>query len=207
MLVLIVLAASGAFSTKNGGPTYALSPQQMARLASGGHSTGSPDAPVTILEFSDFQCPFCKTFWAGPLAQIKKEFVETGQARFAYRHMAFIGPESILAAEASECAAELGQFFPYHDLLFRNQAPENTGYFTHERFAAFAQQVGVNTEQFSGCLSSRKYQSKVAQSTDEALALGVRRTPTVFVNGRAVENALDVQAVRSLILEELKRGP
>ena len=121
--------------------------------------------------------------------------------------MVVVGPESSLAAEAAECAAEQGQFFPYHDLLFQNQGPENAGYLTSERLSGFAGQIGLDTEQFSLCLDSGRYEDKVLQSSREAQALGVQSTPTVFVNGRPVQDPLEPGALRSVIADELDRKP
>jgi protein-disulfide isomerase len=121
--------------------------------------------------------------------------------------MIVVGPESVLAAEAAECAADQGQFFPYHDLLFQNQGPENAGFVTGERLTEFAGQLRLDTNQFTECLTSHKYQELVAQGTGEARALGVRGTPTVFVNGRLAKNPLDLDEFRSIVLDELKRRP
>jgi protein-disulfide isomerase len=120
--------------------------------------------------------------------------------------MVVVGPESSLAAEAAECAAEQGQFFPYHDLLFQNQGPENAGYLTQERLAGFAQQLGLDKGRFTACLNSHKYRETVDQATSEALAIGVRSTPTVFINGRRVRNPLDLDENLDTVLDELKRG-
>ncbi len=132
--------------------------------------------------------------------------MERGKARVVYRHMIVVGPESSLAGEAAECAADQGQFFPYHDLLFQNQGPANAGYLRRERLTGFAARLGLDKEQFAACLDSEKYREKVARVTVEGRAIGVRGTPTVLVNGRLVENPLDLDELRIIILDELKRG-
>ncbi len=133
--------------------------------------------------------------------------MDSGQARFVFRHMAFVGPESILAAEASECAAEQGQFFPYEDLIFQNQGPENAGTFTTDKLTSFAQQIGLDKSKFATCLVSHKYKAKVEQSTQEATAIGVQFTPTVLINGRLIQDPGDLTTMRSIIGEELARVP
>jgi protein-disulfide isomerase len=88
-----------------------------------GPAKGNSDAPVTIVEFSDFQCSFCKKFWRETLPQIEEKNVRTGKVRFVYRHLAILGPSSVQAAIASECAHEQGKFWPYHDRLFASSGP------------------------------------------------------------------------------------
>ena len=98
-----------------------------AVMAETRHFKGDPDAPVTIVEFSDFQCPYCGRFAADAGRQIHEQYVETGLVRFGYQHFAFLGPESQKAAEASECAAEQGAFWPYHDKLFGRMTGKTRG--------------------------------------------------------------------------------
>mgnify|MGYP001611331951 CR=1 FL=1 len=133
--------------------------------------------------------------------------MDAGQAKFVYRHMAFLGAESTLAAEASECAAEQGQFFPYHDLIFQNQGPKNTGAYATDRLTSFAEQTSLDKSKFSACLTSHKYKGKVEQSTQEATAIGVQSTPTVLINGRLIQNPGDLTTMQNIIREELAKKP
>jgi protein-disulfide isomerase len=162
-------------------------------------SIGPEDAPVVIVEYSDFQCPYCQQFAAGPGRQIKQDYVDKGQVRFVYRNMAFIGTESLWAAEASECANEQGRFWDYHDKLFEEQAGENVGAFSRENLKRFAAELELDTQQFTQCLDSDKYKDKVQQETDEAGRLGVRSTPALFVNGRLIENGSNYQVLQAAI--------
>ena len=162
-------------------------------------SIGPEDAPVVIVEYSDFQCPYCQQFAAGPGRQIKQDYVDKGQVRFVYRNMAFIGTESLWAAEASECANEQGRFWDYHDKLFEEQAGENVGTFSRENLKRFAAELELDTQQFTQCLDSDKYKDKVQQETDEAGRLGVRSTPALFVNGRLIENGSNYQVLQAAI--------
>jgi protein-disulfide isomerase len=162
-------------------------------------SIGPEDAPVVVVEYSDFQCPYCQQFATGPGRLIKQNYVDKGQVRFAYRNMAFIGTESLWAAEASECANEQGRFWDYHDKLFEEQAGENVGAFSRENLKRFAAELELDTQQFTQCLDSDKYKDKVQQETDEAGRLGVRSTPTFFVNGRLIENGSNYQVLQAAI--------
>ena len=90
-------------------------------LSDARHIEGDPDAPVTIIEFSDFACPYCSRFSVDTLPQLREDYVETGKVRFVYKHYAILGQVSTRAAEASECAAEQDQFWAYHDQIFIQQ--------------------------------------------------------------------------------------
>lgn len=132
--------------------------------------------------------------------------MDAGQVRIVYHHFIVVGQESVLAAGAAECAGDQGAFFPYHDVLFENQGPENAGYLTNERLAGFADRLVLDTARFSRCLESNEHVQKVIAMTREAQAIGVRATPTVLVNGRLVENPLDAAELKALIRDELARG-
>ncbi len=115
--------------------------------------------------------------------------MDTGKARFVYRHFAFLGPESFAAAEASECAGEQGRFWEYHDLLFQNQGAENSGVFSKENLKNWAPLAGLDAAKFSACLDSGKYAAGVRAEVDQGRQLGVRGTPSIFVDGQLVSGA------------------
>jgi len=117
----------------------------------------------------------------------------------AYRHFIVVGEESTRAAEASECAAEQGEFKQYHDILFERQGPENSGYLSEDRLISFGSQIGLDRTQFETCLTSRKYKKLVEDTSEAALSFGVGGTPTVFVNGRRVQNPLDAGQILGAI--------
>jgi len=149
---------------------------------------GSPGAPITIIEFSDFQCPFCGAFAKGVLPQLKANYIDTGKVRLAWRDFAFLdevpgvlGQESHLAAEAARCAADQGKFWEYHDHIFRNQQGENEGTFSLDNLKLFAREVGLDETEFNACLDSRKHAPEVIQDTIFAREIGVGVTPSIFV--------------------------
>jgi protein-disulfide isomerase len=162
------------------------------------HFKGDPSAPVTIVEFSDFRCPYCGRFTNGAGRQIDEQYVEAGLVRFGYQHFAFLGPDSQMAAEASECAAEQGAFWEYHDLLFGGQAGVNT-----EGLSRFADELGLDVEAFDDCLSSGKYASLVRGETASAQSLGVTGTPSFLVNGRPLVGAQPFEVFEQIIEAEL----
>ncbi len=162
------------------------------------HFKGSPDAPITIVEFSDFRCPYCGRFTTGAGREIDERYVEEGLVRFGYQHFAILGPESQRAAEASECAAEQGAFWAYHDLLFERQAAVNA-----ESLRQFATELGLDTEVFNTCLDSGKYTSLVHSETAAVQSLGVTGTPSFLVNGRPLVGAQPFEIFEQVIEAEL----
>jgi protein-disulfide isomerase len=162
------------------------------------HFKGNPDAPVTIVEFSDFRCPYCGRFATGAGREIEKRYVEEGLVRFGYQHFAILGPESQRAAEASECAAEQDAFWAYHDLLFERQAGVNA-----ESLRQFATELGLDTEVFDACLDSGKYTSLVRSETAAVQSLGVTGTPSFLINGQPLVGAQPFEVFQQVIEAEL----
>lgn len=132
-----------------------------------------------------------------------REYVDTGKVQFVYKHMAILGQESVWAAEAAECAAEQGKFWEYHDLLFNRQDGENQGAFNKEKLLAMAQDLKLDMAQFEPCLKNDQTMDRVQTDTKEGQQVGVRGTPTFFINGRAVVGALPLPQFRSAIEQAL----
>ena len=132
-----------------------------------------------------------------------KECVDTGKVKFVYKHMAILGQESVWAAEASECAADQDQFWPYHDLLFSRQAGENQGAFNKDKLLARAVELKLDMARFGPCLTNDQTLDRVKGDTQEGQQVGVRGTPTFFVNGRAVVGALPLQDFQQVIEQAL----
>ncbi len=130
-------------------------------------------------------------------------YVKTGKVRFGYLHYAFLGPESQWAAEASECAAEQGAFWPYHDRLYERQSGENRGAFSQDNLKRFAAELGLNGQTFNTCLDSGKYAATVRTDTEVGETLGVKATPAFLVNGRPLVGALPFETFRQAIETEL----
>jgi protein-disulfide isomerase len=164
------------------------------------HFKGDPDAPITIVEFSDFRCPYCGRFTNEAGRQIDEQYIEEGLVRFGYQHFAFLGPESQAAAEASECAAEQDAFWEYHDALFGDQAGVSV-----DGLSRFADELGLDVEAFDDCLGSGKYTSLVRGETASAQSLGVTGTPSFLINGRPLVGALPFDAFQQVIEAELEQ--
>jgi protein-disulfide isomerase len=160
---------------------------------------GPDGAPVTLVEFSDFHCPFCKQVQA-TLIQVLARF--PGKVRLAYRDFPIdsLHPQARRAAEAARCAQDQGKFWDYHDLLFAN-APNTTP----EELTRYAQQVGLDLTKFERCLSDGVHRAAVQRDLDEGIRLGITGTPTFFVNGRPLSGAQPLEAFARVIEEELAR--
>src|SRR3989344_8910929 len=144
---------------------------------------GSPDAPVTFVEFGDFQCPFCERFYQTTEKELIEKYVKTGQVKFIWRDFAFLGQESYDAAVAARCAGEQGKFWEYHNYLFENQRGENQGGFSMINLKNFARALNLDPGRFNSCLDSQKYISAVEKETELGRQLGVDGTPSSFING------------------------
>ena len=173
-------------------------------LAADTRVLGDSNAPVTIIEFADFQCPFCGRFFSTTAKEIIEKYVKTGKAKFVYHDFAFLGEESSWAAQAAHCAGDQGKYWPYHDYLYTHQKGENNGSFNKDNLKGFALAIGLNSRDFNTCLDSGKHVQEVANDTEAGRKLGVTGTPTSFVNGKLVQGAVSFSQFEPVILEALK---
>ncbi len=166
---------------------------------------GSPAAKVAIIEYGDFQCPFCGRFFQTAEKQIIEAYVKTGKAAFVWRDFAFLGEESFRSAEAARCAGEQGKFWDYHDHLFNNQQGENEGAFSDPNLKRFAKELKLDETKFNSCLDSGKFRKQVEATSDSGRSVGVNGTPATFVNGQLVSGAQPFSVFQKVIDEELKK--
>ena len=160
---------------------------------------GNKNAAVTIIEFSDFQCPFCERFHQTVEPTLLKQYVDTGKVAFVYKHSAFLGQESVWAAQAAECAADQGKFWQFHDLLFAKQNGENQGTFTKDKLIGFATDAGLDMTKFEPCLNNDETRARVQADTQEGQQAGVRGTPTFFINGQPLVGAQPLETFQAAI--------
>jgi protein-disulfide isomerase len=151
------------------------------------HFRGDPDAPVTLIEFSDYQWPYCGRFATDAGRQIIQNYVDTGKVRFGYFNFAFLGEESFWAAEAAECAGDQDAYWQYHDYIFDHQNGENQGAFSIDNLKQFAVDLGLDTAAFNDCLDSGKYTQRVQDQSRTASVIGVSSTPTFILNGQGMQ--------------------
>jgi len=174
-----------------------LEPPRQAFAAANSPSKGPSGAPIELIEFSDFQCPFCQR--ANPtVEQVLKTYGD--RIRFVYRHFPLSNhPNAKPAAEASQCAAEQGKFWEYHDKLFANPSRLADGDLKQS-----AAELGLDTAAFNKCVDTHKYAAHVASDLRAGEDAGVNGTPAFFVNGRMISGAQPFEAFKRLIDEELE---
>lgn len=175
-------------------------------VATAGKVKGDPAAPIEIEEWADFQCPACQFFATETATQLAERYIAEGKVKVVFRHLAFIGQESLWAAEAAECAAEQDRFWDYHDKLFAEQAGENRGAFSRSNLKRFASEIGLDSEQFNACFDSGRYAAQVQAETQAGRQKGVQATPTLFVNGQMIRGAPRFEQLRQII-ESVARTP
>jgi protein-disulfide isomerase len=160
---------------------------------------GAADAPVTVVEFSDFECPFCKQTHP-TLKQLLDRY--PGKVRLAYRDFPLdsIHPQARRAAEAARCANDQGKFWEYHDVLF-SQSPQ----LAPEDLRRYAGQMGLDVTKFDGCLATGVHRAAVQRDLDEGNRLGITGTPAFFINGRTLTGAQPLEAFTRLIEQEMAR--
>lgn len=175
-----------------------------ALLTKDGPTRGSDNAPVTLIEFSDFRCSFCRKFWQMTLPLLDEKYISTGKVRFIYRHFAVLGKPSELAAQAAECAGEQAKFWEYHDRLFAGAGSPFV--LTDGKLKDYAKELGLKDQAFNQCLDSGKHLKKVEGETSIAAFLGARGTPAFFLNRRLIVGAQPFEVFESLIEVSLKNS-
>lgn len=144
--------------------------------------TGSDSAKVNVIEFGDYQCPFCERFFKEAEKQIREDYVTPGKAKFYFMDFSFLGPDSETLAQGAWCANEQNKYYEYHNYVYSNQGQEQSGWGTPDKVKALVANIpGINSVAFGSCLDSGKYQSRVEELTTLGKNSGVRGTPTTFI--------------------------
>ncbi|MFH1393043.1 MAG: DsbA family protein [Patescibacteria group bacterium] len=207
----IVIAIAVIYSAQNPNQNANKNNENIAALAalpvisSSDFILGDQNAPVTVITYSDFQCPFCSKFFKEVESELREKYIKTGKVRFIYRDFAFLGDESLWAANATRCAGEQGKFWQYHDYLYSNQSGENQGAFSKANLKGFATVLGLDKEKFNSCLDSEKYTAAIQKETKEGGDAGVSGTPASFINGTLYAGALPFATFTQIIDSELSK--
>ena len=144
---------------------------------------GSSNAPITIIEFGDYQCPNCKKWFLNTKPDIVTNYIDTGKVKLLFIDIAFLGKDSVPASIASYCAEEQGKYWDYHSFLYSNQMSIDNGWANSDSLKGYAYNLGLNMDMFVSCLDSEKYLKRVQFNTEEAQNNGVTETPTFFIVG------------------------
>ncbi len=161
---------------------------------------GSASAPVTLVEFSDFQCPFCQRV-APTLKQVKDTYGDKVRVVWKDFPLTQIHPQAFKAGEAAHCAADQGKFWEYHDRLFANQQALQPN-----DLKKYAADLGLDAAAFGTCLDTSKHGERVRDGVAEGSRLGVNSTPTIYINGRVLSGAQPYEVIAAVIDEELSKS-
>lgn len=168
---------------------------------------GDPNAPIVMIEFSDYQCPYCRRAYNDLLPQLKENYIDTGLVYFVYRDfpLTSIHDDALKAAEATECADEQGAFWGMHDAIFEGQGPASNGTVSipEETLKQYAADLGLDTEQFNTCLDSGQYEQEVLSDVADGRDYGVTGTPAFFINGYLFPGAQPYETISAIIDEML----
>lgn len=150
-------------------------------IENGSPIMGNPNAPITILEWGDYQCTFCYKFHQNTLDIIKEDFVKTGEVKIIFKDFPLNGLDSKLAAEATYCAQDQDKYWEYHDELYKNWGGERTGWITRESLEKFAMTIDLNLKEFNDCLDNHTYKDRVNTHYQFGKELGIDATPSFLV--------------------------
>lgn len=167
---------------------------------------GNPAAKVTILEFSDFQCPYCALYATQIYPQLDEKYIKTGKVKYLFRPLVLPQhPQAQKATEAAECAGDQGKYWEMHDLLFAQQSLWAGKADAVNTFKGFAQKLGLEAGLFQQCLDSGKYASIPTENAADARRLGVTGTPSFFIGNRSLPGVYPLEAFVQVIEEELAK--
>ena len=184
MIVSVVLYASSYYST--------LMEMQEKRMNMSGQNTpinltngspvlGSASAPITIVEFGDYQCEMCYHWYHNTRADVIDNYIDTGKANLVFMDLPFLGRDSITAAQATYCADDQGKYWDYHTVLYNFQEEVDNGWANRDRLNSFAFNLDLNLDEFNRCMDSEKYAKRVKANYDEAVGQGAQATPTFIL--------------------------
>lgn len=163
---------------------------------------GNPKAPVTLIEFYDFQCGYCKIFSEQTLPKIIDEYAKSGKVKIIFKDFAILGEDSKTAAIAANCASNQNKFLEFHNGLYSLKDENKT--FSKENLFSLAQKLNLNIIKFNDCIGMEKSLTQVEQDTKEGKLAGVKGTPTIFIDGLKLDGAQSFSLISSVINQELK---
>lgn len=147
---------------------------------------GDAKAKLTMIEFGDFQCPYCKQFFDQSFSEIKSKYIDTGKIKFIFVNFAFLGDESVLASEAAMCAQDQNRFWDFYNTLYQNQKGENQGYFIIPKLEQFAVGLKLDSSAFNSCLENHTHKQNVTDQLSLARSYGVTGTPSFFIKSQLI---------------------
>ncbi len=149
--------------------------------------------------YEDFQCPACQRF-ESIVGDYIEDLINTKKAKVSYHPLSFLGAESQLAANAAGCAADQGQFIPFHKLLYANQPPENSGAWTSSYFTTLSLALGISGNDYDKCIANDEYKDWVVNVANEGATRNINSTPTVFINGKEIDRTKAYNSLAEFML-------
>ena len=165
-----------------------------------GYLKGSPDAPVEITEFADFQCPFCQTFATLQMPTIDERLIQTGRVRWRYRDFPLQQhPFARLAAHSAACADEQGKYWDQHQRIYEGQSEWSEARDAGPIFRNYAKAVGLDLGRYDACMKAGKYAGRIQASYNEGVQVGVNSTPTLLIGDRLYKGRFDSDAIIKIV--------
>jgi len=219
---LSIIIVFFALNTINDEPKLAIEPAQKSQelisaniisptfLENGSPILGDPNAPVTLIEFGDYQCHFCNVHFHNTEHRLLENFIKTGKVKMIFKDFTIIGPDSVDAAHGTHCANDQGKFWKYHDILYNNWTGENNGWASSDNLLRFAQEIELDIDQWSDCMIDEKYSQIISNSNKDARELGITGTPAFFVIGpdnniTRISGAQPYESFEKIFNSELKK--
>lgn len=166
---------------------------------------GDPDAPITMVEFSDYQCPFCQRHFLQTYPKLMEKYVDTGKVRYVFKDfpLTSIHPQAVAAANAAHCAGQQEEYWPMHDRLFIEQSRWSGNSEANTVFKTFASELGLDTDKFNACLDAEQFNDDIFSDLQEGISAGVTGTPAFFINGVFVSGAQPYEVFEQIIEQQL----
>jgi protein-disulfide isomerase len=192
-LIAAIFIGSSSLSSHNGLSVSAVQPESSNNnnnnklslntlMQQGSPLLGNPSAPITIVEFGDFQCDRCARFAKATEPQLNQTYIQAGKVNLVYKYFPNYGPDSTTAAIAAQCTNDQGKFWNYYDILYNNQGMANFGWASKDNLKKFASQIpGLDMQKFNSCLDGQKYSSFVQRDLAFATSLGFQGTPAFII--------------------------
>jgi protein-disulfide isomerase len=214
LLVYVMYISYGYVDTYGQKPNEQIKTQPLDELIKNGSPIlGNVSAPITIIDFSDFQCYLCNRFVKNTEPLINQTYIQTGKVALVFGHLPNRGLDSMGAALAAQCTNDQGKFWEFHNLLYSNQKPIDSGWVSKENLKNFASLIpGLDIKQFDSCFDSEKYKSFVQKDIDLALSFGFRETPSFIVensngsNPETLAGALPFESFKAVIDKKISAG-
>ena len=194
IIVAVLVAGSGGGGTKATKKEGQAAQDLFAGIAQSGTTLGNPQAKVTLYEFADLQCPFCKQYSETVLPELVTRYVKPGKVKMEFRNLTFLGPDSVTGARAAAAAGAQNKLWIFQDLFYRNQGAENSGYVTDKFIEDLAKQAGLDPAKLKADMGAPFVEQQLGQAQEEANEFGINSTPSFLIQvGKGKPRRLEYQ--------------